>query len=234
VVGGGSAGSDGTGSRRRRLRPGRVLTAVALLLLGYVAVTFVQVARASAWEATGSADAAVVLGAAQYDGRPSPVLRARLDHGLELWRDGRVGQIVLTGSRREGDRYTEAYAGFQYLRTRGVPESDLVIVDTGTSTWESLAASERVLRRERIDSVILVSDAYHSFRLVGIAEELGMDAQVSPTGSGVALRPLARETAAVSLGRLIGYRRTTRLLGGTWVVNPVALGTVTDPPSGVV
>lgn len=207
---------------------------MALLILGYVSVTFVQVARASQWEATGSADAAVVLGAAQYDGRPSPVLRARLDHGLELWRDRRVGQIVLTGSRQEGDRYTEAYAGFQYLRTRGVPESDLVIVDTGTSTWESLAASERVLRRERIASVILVSDAYHSFRLVGIAEELGMDAQVSPTGSGAALRPLLRETAAVGFGRVIGYRRMTRLLGGSWVADPVALGTVTGPPSGVV
>lgn len=216
---GGRRGRDGP-TRRRRLSLLRLLVVLAALLGGYATVTFVQVWRASTWEADRPADAAIVLGAAQYDGRPSPALRARLDHGLELWRDGRVEQIVLTGSRRQGDRYTEAYAGFQYLRTSGVPEDDLVIVDTGTSTWESLAASERVLRKERIDSVILVSDPYHSLRLVGIAEELGMDAQVSPTGSAAALRPLVRETAAVGVGRIIGYRRTTRLLGGAWMGDP--------------
>lgn len=200
--------------RRRRWWLRRTLVAVPLLLVAYVAVTFVQVWRAAGWEADHDAEAILVLGAAQYDGTPSPALRGRLDHAFDLWTAERAPTIVLTGSKQEGDRFTEAYAGFRYLRKEGVPEKELVVVATGTNTFESVAASIRVLRKQGLDRVILVSDAYHSFRLVGIAEEVGfVDPQVSSTGSGVTLSRLVRETAVVSVGRVIGYRRATRLFG---------------------
>ncbi len=187
-----------------------VLVALALPLL-YLVGTFVEVWLAAKQDFDGVADAIVVLGAAQYDGKPSPVLQARLDHAFDLWDEGRSPEIVLTGSKRTGDRFTEAYAGFQYLRGRGVPESDMVIVDDGTSTWESLAASERVLRNEGAKHVVLVSDRYHSARLLGVADDVGLEAEVSPTDGQPTFRQLLRESAIVAVGRIIGYRRATRL-----------------------
>jgi vancomycin permeability regulator SanA len=200
-----------TGSRRRWRR--WLLVGVILIPVVYLAATFVQVWVVSHRDDTGRADAAVVLGAAQYNGRPSPVLQGRLDHADDLWKSGRVPMIVLTGSKRVGDRFTEAYAGFQYLRKRGVPEKDLVIVDNGTNTWESLEASVRQLDRKGIRQVVLVSDPYHSERLLGIAGEVGLDATVSPTSESPSFGQLFREAAIVSVGRIIGYRRVTRLAG---------------------
>jgi uncharacterized SAM-binding protein YcdF (DUF218 family) len=89
-----------------------------------------------------------------------------------------------------------------------------VVVATGRNTWESLEASVRVLRARDLDRVILVSDSYHSFRLVAIAEEVGLkDPQVSSTGRGATFGRLVRETGVVAIGRIIGYRRVTRLFG---------------------
>jgi vancomycin permeability regulator SanA len=189
--------------------------ALAGLIVVYLAVGFAQVWRATGWDATGDADAIVVLGAAQYDGTPSPALRGRLDHALDLWRADRGSTIVLTGSKRPGDRFTEAYAGFRYLRARGVPEAQLVVVTTGTNTFDSLAATARVLRRRGMARIIMVSDPYHSFRLVAIAEEVGFrDPQVSSTGASAGIGRLLRESLVVDAGRIIGYRRVTRLLDG--------------------
>lgn len=189
-----------------------LLIAVPLV---YVAATFVEVLVISRRDQRADADALVVLGAAQYDGRPSGVLKSRLDHAFELWEEGVAPAIVLTGAKQAGDRFTEAFAGFQYLREKGVPEDDLVIVDDGTDTWESLTASARQLpdavRGDDPTEIVMVSDAYHSARLLGIAEELGLEAEVSPASTGVSPAQLAKETALVSVGRLIGYRRVTRL-----------------------
>lgn len=179
----------------------------------YFVVTFVQVWVSSHRDHTERADAAVVLGAAQYNGNPSPVFRGRLDHAFEIWQSGQVPTIVVTGAKRAGDRFTEAYAGFQYLRRRGVPEKDLIIVDNGTSTWESLAASVRPLERRGINEVVLVSDPYHSERLLAIAGEVGLEARVSPTEGSSSFGRLVREAGIVGLGRIIGYRRVNRLAG---------------------
>lgn len=199
----------------RRTR--RLVVSAALLVVAYIAITFVQVLLASRWDETNAADstaeAAIVLGAAQYNGRPSQVFQHRLDRAYRLWEDGVVPRIVVTGGAAEGDRYTEAYSGLTYLRGRGVPEDDLIVVDDGASTWESLAASGRVLRNEGIEEVVLVSDPYHSFRLKGIANEVGLSATVAPTDTSGSLRQVARETAAVSMGRIIGYRRMLNWIG---------------------
>jgi vancomycin permeability regulator SanA len=188
----------------------RTVAVVVVASIAYVGVTFALVWRASGRDEARPAGAIVVLGAAQYDGRPSPALAARLDHAFELWEDGLAPVIVVTGGRQEGDRFTEATAGYNDLRDRGVPDDALRLEVQGHSTYESLAATSRFLRREGIDDVILVSGPAHSARLSGIADDLGLDAVVSPADGSPSLRSLARETAAVSLGQLVGYRRLER------------------------
>lgn len=207
--------TESDSSRAKRPRRGRWVWRVAgLVLLGavaYLLVTFVQVALAARADDTARSDAIVVMGAAQYDGRPSRVLRDRLDHALSLYRDGVAPRIVLTGGKRPGDRFTEAYAGYRYLGGRGVPAEHLVVVTDGSSTWDSLRAAERVLHRKGIGRVTLVSDGYHALRLRGIAGEIGLDAGVSPTGGSATLPDLARETGLVAIGRIVGYGRLLRL-----------------------
>ncbi|NIR35249.1 MAG: YdcF family protein [Actinobacteria bacterium] len=195
----------------RRVR----LAALAVVGLGflYVGVTFIQVLVASGEDDRDPADAIVVLGAAQYNGEPSPVLARRLDHALELWEEGVAPLVVTTGSNQPGDVFTEGYAGFEYLRFAGIPEEELLVITDGSSTWEQLAATARQLRARELESVVLVSDPYHAFRLRQIAGEVGLDASVSSTDGGSSIRQLLRETASVSLGRILGYRRVDNWLG---------------------
>jgi uncharacterized SAM-binding protein YcdF (DUF218 family) len=201
--------------RPRRRLVLRVVTATLLLLIIYVAVTFVQVYRASNHEGAQAADALIVLGAAQYDGRPSPVLQDRLDHALELYRAGLAHTIVVTGGRQAGDRFTEATTGYNYLTAHGVPDAALMKEVGGTNTYESLAASARFLRDAGLTHVVLVTDGYHAFRVQRIAESLGLHAAVSPTdtrlGQAAEVRQMMRETVAVSIGRVIGWNRLFKL-----------------------
>ena len=189
----------------------RVLLGVAVLGVLYVGLTFVQVWRASTSGSARASDAIVVLGAAQYDGRPSPVLQARLDTAFELYQEGIAPLIVTTGANQEGDRFTEGFVGFEYLRGLGVPDEDLLVVTDGTNTWEELSATAHQLDLRGLDSVVLVSDGYHALRIEQTAEQLGLDASVARTDGSATLRQLARETAAVSVGRIIGYRRLASL-----------------------
>ncbi len=191
----------------------RAVVVVALLGVAYVGVTFLQVLRAAGDDDRSPVDAIVVLGAAQYDGAPSPVLASRLDHAFELWEAGVADIVVTTGSNRPGDRFTEGFAGFEYLRFAGVPEQQILVVTDGDSSWQQLAATARVLRGEGLDSVVLVSDPYHALRLRQIADQVGLQATVSSTDGSSSIRQLVRETAAVSLGRILGYRRVDNWLG---------------------
>ena len=210
--------------RRGRLRVAWRFTRKAMVIglaVGtlYVAITFVQVWHASRQDHGQPAAAIVVMGAAQYDGRPSPVLQARLDRALELYRRGLAPLLVTTGSKLEGDRFTEGFAGYQYLASLGVPDKDIVNVDIGTNTWEELSAASDELHRlaarqpanrTRI-RVLIVSDSYHSLRLEHTAREVGLDPLVASTGPTASMRRLARETVAVSVGRVLGYRRLAEL-----------------------
>jgi len=198
---------------RRRLAQG---VGIGLVLLAtYVGITFIQVYRASSHDGARPVDAVIVLGAAQYDGRPSLVLQDRLDHALALHEAGLAPTIVLTGGRREGDRFTEATAGYIYLRQRGVPDEALLKEVQGKNTYESLAASARFLRDRGLTTVVLVTDGYHAYRVGAIARDLGLDASVSPTETRLSrsseLRQILRETVAVSVGRVIGWNRLFRL-----------------------
>jgi uncharacterized SAM-binding protein YcdF (DUF218 family) len=217
----------------------RAMLVVTLLFLAYLFVTFLQVWNASNRDGTGPAEAIIVLGAAQYDGRPSPVLAARLEHAVELYEAGAAPTIVVTGGKQEGDRFTEAAAGFNHLRRLGVPEADILREENGVNTWEQLAAATRFLRERGQSSAILVSDDYHAYRLDRIAHELGLTAQVSPVDPNLTrterIRLMTRETVAVAVGRIIGFRRLVD------IGDEVSIAERTDrrvsvhhPPSGVV
>jgi uncharacterized SAM-binding protein YcdF (DUF218 family) len=195
--------------RRRMLF--RAVVLLLVLAVGYIAVTFVQVWTASRRDGAKAADAVVVLGAAQYNGRPSPVLEGRLDHAYELYHDGLVDKIVVTGGKQDGDRYTEAYVGSTYLRSKGVPEDDLLLEVQGRNTWESLAAATRILHDEGLKTAVMVTDGYHALRVDAIADELGIEASVSPARRGGTLRQLTEETGAVAVGRIVGFRRLVNL-----------------------
>ncbi len=212
-AGSGPRAERAAGRRHRRRWFVRLVLAAVALVVVYGIVTFVQVVNTSRVDDRQPSDAVVVLGAAQYNGKPSPVLRERLDHALGLYRDGVAPRIVLTGGKRAGDRFTEAYAGYRYLTERGVPSKDLVAVTDGSSTWDSLRAAERVLRKKGVQRVTLVSDSYHSRRVLGIADEVGLDATVSPSGASPTVPELLRETGLVALGQVLGYGRLLRLSG---------------------
>lgn len=199
--------------RRRRPRLGlRLLCLVVVITLAYVAFTGLQVIAAAREDERAPADVIVVLGAAQYDGRPSPVFRARLDHALELYREGVAPLILVTGGQRPDDRLTEATAARNYLFNQGVPEEAILRVPEGSNTWESLSAAALVLRNRDLMDVVLVSDPPHALRTELIASGFGLSVQLSPThtspaGRETVMRQTARETAAVALGRLVGHRR---------------------------
>lgn len=184
--------------------------------LAYVMVTFVQVWAATGQDQARPAQAMIVLGAAQYDGRPSPVLRARLDHALALWQRHLAPLIVVTGGREPGDNFTEATAAADYLEARNVPDSSILREVSGRNSWESLSAAAAFLEQRGMTRVLLVSDPFHDERLEGISAEVGLHGYVSPTRTSPirglhVLAYLLRETAAVAAGRIVGFRRLVSL-----------------------
>lgn len=190
----------------------KIVAAALVALMVYLGVTFVQVWRAAGRDAARPAQAIVVFGAAQYNGRPSPVLAARLDHAVTLYRRKLAPVIVVTGGGQPGDRFTEATASADYLLRRGIPDANVLREVSGTSSWQSLAAAASFLADRGIKEVILVSDPFHSLRIRAMASELGLDGYPSPTRTspirGLSeLQYMARETAAVAAGRIIGFRR---------------------------
>ena len=203
--------------------PSNVLRRVVFASLGvagsvllYFVVSLVQVWNTgrddSFLQSRSTVDAIVVLGAAQYDGRPSPQLRARLDHVVTLWNLPAAPVVVVTGGKQTGDRFTEAEASRDYLVSRGLPVEVIVIESRGESTYQSLEAVRDEARVNQWQRVVLVSDPYHLKRAQLVAAELGMAAEVSATRDGVvsgsgALRRNVREALGIMVGRITGFRQ---------------------------
>ena len=192
----------------------RATAVIVLVVVGYLAVTFGQVWLASRRDEARRAQAIVVLGAAQFNGRPSAVLRARLDHAADLYRKGFADVVVVTGGKQPNDpsTVTEASVSADYLATKGVPDAVVRRENQGRNSWESLAAAARILKNEGRRSVILVSDPFHSARIAAMADELGLDPLVSPTRTSPisgfdSIQHMVKESAEVSLGRIVGFRR---------------------------
>jgi uncharacterized SAM-binding protein YcdF (DUF218 family) len=206
---------------RRRLWPRLVLAAAALvagLVAGYAVISVYQVWSTGRNHQAQDVDAIVVLGAAQYDGRPSPQLQARLDEVVRLWPQGYAPLVVVTGGKQPDDRFTEAEASARYLVERGVPESAIVFENAGTTTFESLESTAEILGERGLHRVLLVTDPFHSLRSRLIAEEVGMEAYVAPTSTSVVTGPRSamlhlKEGAGVAVGRLIGFARLSGLTG---------------------
>ena len=191
---------------------------VALVSIAYYAVTLYQVHSTGRGDQARRVDAIVVMGAAQYDGRPSPQLAARLDHAVDLWSAGLGEVLVVTGGNQPGDRFTEAEASANYLIDRGVPAESILQESVGHSSYASLDGVSKMLHDRGLLRVLLVTDPFHSLRSRLIAQELGLVAYVSPTrtspvrGSAAMSKEL-EEAAGVAVGRIIGFKRLLSITG---------------------
>jgi uncharacterized SAM-binding protein YcdF (DUF218 family) len=143
-----------------------------------------------------ASDVIVVLGAAQYVGRPSPVLRARLDHALDLWHRGLAPRLIVTGGTGVGDTTSEAAVSRNYALRHGVPDTAILMENEGRTTRESLAAVSTIMHARQLHTAILVSDPFHMLRLRILSTQYGVNAYTSPT-----------KTSPISAnrGQAIGY-----------------------------
>ena len=193
----------------------RIVVLVVVAAVVYVGVTAVQVWLTGRHYDPHPAQAIVVMGAAQYDGSPSPDLRARLDEALLLWRQHLAPLIAVTGSKQPGDQYTEAQAGATYLELHGVPAAD-VLEAGGRDSWSNLADAAPLLTARHATDVLLVTDPFHEDRSLAIATDVGLHASPTPTQTspirGWSVVPYyAKEAVGVALGRIIGFDHLTAI-----------------------
>jgi uncharacterized SAM-binding protein YcdF (DUF218 family) len=181
-----------------------IITLLALVaLLAYPLWLGWQIYEQSNDDQVHSADAIVVLGAAQYNGEPSPIFRARLDHALFLYGEDLAETVVVTGGKQPGDRFTEAETGEIYLAARAVPEESILTEPGGNSTLESLRGVREIARDQGIETLLLVSDPLHSERIKRIARDLGFDEAYTSWASYTRLER-SRMTKAREFAREIG------------------------------
>jgi len=163
----------------------RRLIAIAVLVTGLPLATYLvflskAIERQSAIDEARKADIIVVLGAAEYNGRPSPVLKARLDHALVLYQKGFANLILTTGGAGGDEQFTEGQVGRDYLIRRGIAAEAIVVEGEGDSTVQTVIAVNEIMRRMGLHSAIIVSDGYHIFRSKRILEHEGMRVYGSP------------------------------------------------------
>ena len=198
----------------------RVVGLLCIISLVYGCINVAQVWWVGKSNQARAVDAIVVLGVAQYDGRPSPQLQARLDHALALWQEGLSPLVITTGGNQPGDRFTEAETSANYLikgsLISAVPAESIVQENTGSSTRESLIEVSRIMQARGLHSVLIVTDPYHSLRSRLIAQDLELVAYVSPTrtsplrGASAVSRHV-REALGVAVAHLIGFANLERL-----------------------
>ena len=172
---------------------GKILAAVVAVVLFVLLGTATLVWWTARQDDRRPSDVIVVLGAAQFDGRPSSVFTARLVHARNLWREEVAPRIVTVGGNQEGDRFTEAESGKQWLAENGVPEGRITAVETGNDTLSSLEAVKRQMDKSGWDTAVVVTDPWHALRTGSMANGRGIDAVVSPTRRGPAVRTRATE-----------------------------------------
>jgi uncharacterized SAM-binding protein YcdF (DUF218 family) len=153
------------------------------------------------------ADAIVVMGAAQYDGRPSPVFAARLDHAIELFHAGIAPRLIVTGGKREGDRTTEAASARIYAVQHDVPDEAILTEDTSRTTLQSIRGVAGIMQDEGLGSAVFVSDPSHMLRVLRMASDEGITAYGSPTRTSPQERDVLRRLDAIvhELGALAVY-----------------------------
>ncbi|MBB4638459.1 ElyC/SanA/YdcF family protein [Longimicrobium terrae] len=170
--------------RKRAPLPVRIVRRLVQLCLFVVACWALTVAAIHVYGRRNEArkvDAIVVLGAAQYDGRPSPVLRARLDHAISLYKRGLAPRLIMTGGQAPGDTVSEAEVGRRYAARQGVPRRDILIENTGMTTVESMSSVASMMKTRQLKTAVMVSDPFHMLRLKLLARQFGIQGYTSPT-----------------------------------------------------
>ena len=197
----------------------RVVGLFLIISMIYGCANLAQVWWVGRSDQARAVDAIVVLGVAQYDGRPSPQLQARLDHTLELLLEGASPLVITTGGNQPGDRFTEAEASANYLiQGLGIDyqATEILQENSGSTTRESLIGVRDIMQSRGLHSVLIVTDPYHSLRSRLIAQDLGLVAYISPTrtsplrGASAVSRHV-REALGVALANLIGFANLERL-----------------------
>ena len=190
---------------------GRVVGAAVLAFVLLVGSTALAIWWTARQDARPQSDAIVVLGSAQYNGVPSSIFEARLEHAIALYQQGVAPVIVTVGGKKSGDQFTEAEAGRDYLAAGGIPAGALLAVPEGVDTLESMRAVASTFRDRGWRTAVLVSDPWHVMRAQRMAQDQGIDASSSPTRQGPAVqtrttqfRYILRETAAYLLYRATG------------------------------
>lgn len=203
----------------------RVAQLLALVLcVGslYVGLTVFEVWRVGRTQSTTQVDAIVVMGAAQYDGVPSPLLKARLMHALDLWKQEVAPRIVLTGGNRPGDRFTEASASAIFLRQQGVPQEDLLQESSSRSTYEALRNIRNLVTTNSnfagIKRIVIVTDPYHELRSRLTAQEMSFEATTSPTSNSPiagnnTFKKHVKEGVGIAVARVIGFGNLWKITG---------------------
>ena len=189
----------------------RVVAAAVLAFVLLIASTALAIWWTARQDSRPASDAIVVLGSAQYNGVPSSIFEARLEHAIALYEDGVAPVIVTVGGKADGDQFAEAEAGRDYLADSGIPDDALLAVPEGGDTLESIRAVSAAFTERGWSGAVLVSDPWHAMRAERMAEDAGLDAESSPTRQGPAVqtrttqfRYILRETAAYLLYRVTG------------------------------
>lgn len=169
-----------------------LLALVGVMTVCYAAGLIVLITVQSAQDEAAPADAIVVLGTAQWNGRPSPVLRARLDHAIDLYEQGLAPLLITTGGNGLDQRYSEGGVGQAYAAARGVPVQAILTEEEGETSWESLRSVAELLSERGLRRIVVVSDPFHMMRLKLMARELGLEPFASPTRTS----PISRSQRA--------------------------------------
>ncbi|HEV2465463.1 MAG TPA: YdcF family protein [Acidobacteriaceae bacterium] len=164
-----------------------VLIAVVAGIGGWTAWVESQIGYYSTHDEARAADAIAVFGAAEYDGRPSPVLRARLDHGLELYRKGIAPLVITLGGGEAADLHSEGGVGRDYLLSHGVPDDAIIAETKSDNTEQSVKRLAAIARENDLDTIVVVSDGTHLFRVHALCSSVGLHVFTSPRPE---LRPL--------------------------------------------
>ncbi len=173
--------------RRPRIRLGRIIALLVVAALAVPPGTWTWVWWTARQDERPTSDTILVLGASQYNGRPSPIFEARLEHAAHLYEEGVAPTIVTVGGNQPGDNYTEGGSGRDWLVGQGIPAESVVAVEEGSNTLRSMEAVSDVVRANGWSSTVIVTDPWHSLRSRIMAQDQGMEAHTSPVRSGPAV-----------------------------------------------
>lgn len=159
----------------------KITAAMLAALMVYIAANTASIYIYAEMDEKRAADTAIILGAAADENGPSPVYRERINHGIELYNDGYVGKLIMTGGTGEGNTHSDAYIAKQYAVSQGIPDGDILTEDTSTITQENLENSKLIMDENGFDTAIIVSDPLHMRRAMLLARDAGITAYSSPT-----------------------------------------------------